>query len=147
MRIHSIAVLVLFLTAASSILTACSRTQEPKTYEDCILQKTPMAKTGEALALIKVACKGKFPKVFDFEAIASTASVSSWREVALKPDFSGLPEAEKLEARRQYFETVIMPRVDSTYVEDARTQFDAFSRQAERAASASSPAASATAKP
>ena len=138
---------VLPLTAALSILTACSRTDEPKTYEDCILQTAPTAKTVDALALVKAACKGKFPKAFDFDAIASAASVSSWREVALKSDFSNLPEAEKSEARRQYFDGVVMPRVDSTYVEDARTQFDAFSRQAERAASASSPAASTTAKP
>jgi len=147
MRIHSMASSVLFLTAASSILTACSRTEELKTYEDCILQKTPTAKTVESLALVKAACKAKFPKVFAFDAIASAASVSSWREVALKSDFSGLPEAERLEARRQYFESVIIPRVDPTYVEDARIQFDAFSRQAERAAPASSPAASATEKP
>lgn len=137
----------LVLTAVSSVLLACSRTEEPQTYEDCILQRIPTAKTEAALELIKAACKGKFSKVFDFDAIASAASVSSWREVALKSDFSNLPEAEKSEARKEYFESVIVPRVDSAYVEDARTQFDAFSRQAERAASANSSTANTTARP
>lgn len=129
------------------MLTACSKIEEPRTFEDCILQKTSTAKTVDALTLVKAACKGKFPKIFDFDAIASGASVSIWREVALKSDFSNLPEAEKSEARKQYFESVVMPRVDPAYIEDARTQFDAFSRQVERAASASAPAGSTASKP
>lgn len=137
---------VLLLTAATSMLSACSKVEEPRSFEDCILQKTPTTKTVDALTLVKVACKGKFPKSFDFDAIASGASVSVWRDVALKPDFSNLPEAEKSEARKQYFESVVMPRVDPAYVEDARTQFEAFFRQIERAA-ASAPPASTSAKP
>jgi hypothetical protein len=147
MSIHLNIAYVLLIAAVFSILTACSRTEKPKTYEDCLLLKTPTAKTVDALALVKDACKGKFPKLFDFDAIATSAAVSSWREVALKPDFSRLPEKEKAEARRQYFESVVMPRVDPTYLEDARTQFDAFSRYGERAAVASSVAASTAAKP
>jgi hypothetical protein len=128
---------VLVLTVATSLFTACSRNEEPRTFEDCLLEKTLTANTVDALTLLKAACKGKFPKIFDFDAIASGASVSIWREVALKSGFSNLQEAEKSEARKQYFESVVMPRVDQVYLEDAITQFDAYTRKIERAASAS----------
>ncbi len=147
MHIFANPISLVLVTAGSLVLTACTRTEEPKTFEDCILQKTPTAKTSEALALVKAACKGKFPKVFDFDAIASGASVSAWREVALKPEFLGLPDAEKSEARKQYFERVVLPRIDQAYIEEARAQFDAFARKSERSAPSSASAASAAAKP
>lgn len=128
-------------------LASCSKRDMPKTFEDCILEKTPSAKTSEAVAVVQAACKGKFPKVFDFDAIASSASVSNWREVARKEAYTKLPQGVQSKAQKEYFETVVIPRVDPVFIEDARAQFDAYTLQAERAASASASAASAAPKP
>ena len=120
------------MVSTSFVAIACSKSDEPKTFDDCILQNSPTAKSPEALALIKSACKGKFPKVFDFDAIAAAAVVSAWREVAQKAEFSSLPNAAKSDVRNQYFDDVVAPRIDAAYVDEARTQFDSFTRQIER---------------
>lgn len=135
------------LGASFWLLAGCSKEEQVMTYEDCLLESGRQARLAEALATMKLACKGKFPKVFDFDEIASRAEVAKWLMVATKPEFHALDEAARSEARGQYFEDVVRPRVHPDYVEDARVQFDAFSRRIEKwnptsAASSQSDAAS-----
>lgn len=130
----------LLIGGAISLLGGCSR--QEATYEDCLLQNGQHAKSSEALSTVKLACKGKFPKTFDFDDVANKAEVAKWAIVASKPGFGALDEAAKSAAREQYFENVIRPRVQPDYTEDARVQFDAFSRRTERAVPTLSPASS-----
>jgi len=136
LKVFAVALMAFSLAA----LVARSGGTEPKSFDDCILKNAATTKSPEALALVKAACKGKFPKVFDFDALAASAAVSTWREVAQKAEFSNLPDAEKSDARKQYFETVVVPRVDGAYLDDASAQFESFTRQVERAASSSAAA-------
>lgn len=137
---------VLRVTATVFVATtvvACDdwRNSQTNTYEDCLLQSVASVKSDFALATAKAACKGKFPLVFDFEAIAQTAEVRTWDEIVRSPKFSALDEPSISEVKTQYFNETVRPRVPPDYVEEAIAQFDAYTRKVERAVKAA-PAAS-----
>ncbi len=123
---------VLLVGASILLFASCSERKE-MTYEECLLQNGKQTKLPEALVAVKSACKGRFPKVFNFDEIADKAAVAKWAIVAAKTEFVVLDDAAKSDAREQYFEAVIRPRVQPDYVEDANVEFDAFSRRIEKA--------------
>ena len=130
------------------LLVACSRTEAPKTYEDCILTYMQGAKTPPALAMVKQACKDKFPVTFDFDQLARSASVPTWSAIAVKPDFTKLSREEKTETRSAYYDEVLRPKIHPDFVEEGRAQFQAHWRKTEKAASdaaASAPASTSSA--
>lgn len=79
-------------------LAGCSRQEAAETYEDCLLQNGRQANSPEALHTVKLACKGKFPKNFDFDDLANKADVAKWAIVATKPEFVVLNDSAKSEA-------------------------------------------------
>lgn len=115
------------------------------TYEDCLLHAIPEAKTPEAVGLIKVACKGKFPKKFDFDEISKAAAVAPFGVVARDPDVKQFPVEGQTYLRDEYFRDVIAPRINPDFVEDARVQFEAYARSAHRLAREPTEPASASA--
>jgi hypothetical protein len=85
-----------------------------------------------AIETVKTACKQKYPKEFDFSEIAKNANVKSWPEVVAQEGFFSKTDDVKEEIQRQYFADVIQPRVHPDYVEEAKTQFESYSRKIQR---------------
>lgn len=48
---------------------------------------------------------------------------ASWEDVASKPEFQALPPDQKVVAGKQYFDTVVKPRVPAEHLEAAQEQF------------------------
>jgi hypothetical protein len=98
----------------------------PTSYDDCVLSHVADAKTREGVQAIKTACKNKYPKTFDFDAIARQANVDPWGTVVRKQEFQSKSIDIKNQIRREYFDEVIKPRVHPDFVVESRTQFEAF---------------------
>jgi plasmid replication initiation protein len=103
-----------------------------KTYDDCVLENIGKANTAEALKAIKQACKNIHPQTFDFMQIAKKAGVKSWEEVLNNEDYIKLSDAEKKEAKAEYFEEVILPNIHQDFKEEALFQFKRFANKIEK---------------
>lgn len=136
---------ILVVVGAISGITGCSREAVPDNYDDCVLQGLKRGLSESAIGTLKMSCKAKFPKTFDFELLAQKAEVKAWSTVVGKPEFIKLSEEERAAVRKQYLQEVIEPRVPPDFVNDAAIQFEAHARRVERATSSlGSPASAAS---
>ncbi len=124
---------LVFVGAALAVVYGCdSKTDTVGTYDDCVLEHSKSVNSAAVLSTIKTSCKQKYPKVFDFAAIAKSANVRDWTEVARMDEVRALSDQEKNAARKQYFFEVVQPRIHPDFVAEARTQFYSFARGVER---------------
>ena len=104
-----------------------------------MIQTVSDARTTAAVVAVKMACKTKFPKIFDFDVISSQAGVKKWSLLLTDPDAKALNPSERTALVTKYFDRVIKPRIHEDYVDEARSQFDAFARLARHSLAASAP--------
>jgi hypothetical protein len=113
----------------AALLMACDPRQgEVASYDDCVLSHSKGLSDPRVLDTIKVSCKQKYPKTFDFDAIAKAANVPSWSEVAGKDKYRAFDDKNRESVRESYFLEIVSPRVHPDFIAEARTQFDSFAR-------------------
>jgi len=112
---------------------ACdTRSTRIASYDDCVLGHSKGIANQAVLDTIKVSCKQKHPKTFDFVAIAKSANAPDWSEVAAMKEIRTLGVDEREGARSQYCSDIIHSRVHPDFIAEARTQFDGYARGVEK---------------
>ena len=113
------------------ILTACGKQEASiSKYDDCVLKMMKeINASSSSIEQIKSSCKNKNPINFDFDKISEIANVKKWKDVAASDEFNKEDAGIQQQIKTQYFNEVIKPRIHEAYEEEAKVQFEAFTRK------------------
>lgn len=129
--------LAVVIVSTGFFFAACSR----QSYEDCVLKHTQSQSTSTGVETIKASCKAKYPKTFDFEAIALEQKYKTWPEILALEDAKVMSDVAIEEMSNAYFDDVILKHVHPDFTTEAREQFEAYTYRLNRGRERKSPTA------